>query len=145
MFVRWSGYAAIPLRLVLGAIFVVHGAQKLASLPAAVKFVAALGLAPGTPWAIVAGLVEVAGGIALLAGLLTRWVALALALEMLAALALVYVPAGVAAAQSAIELRCMLIAGLASLMCSGAQAYALDTRVPALTTLGPPPEVTKAA
>jgi uncharacterized membrane protein YphA (DoxX/SURF4 family) len=29
MFRHWSGYAAVPLRIVLGAIFVVHGAQKL--------------------------------------------------------------------------------------------------------------------
>lgn len=144
MFARWNEYVAIPLRLVVGGIFVVHGAQKLMGLPEAVKFVSSLGLAPGVPWAVVAGVVELAGGVALLMGFLTRWVALALAVEMVAALALVYAPLGRLAAQAPIELRLTLIAGLLALAGTGAQKWSLDERA-VLRTVSPPGEVKQAA
>lgn len=137
MFARWRDLAALPLRAVLGIIFLVHGAQKLfglfggPGLAGAAEFLASLGLVPGMFWAFVAGALELVGGAALLLGFLTRWAALALALEMLVGLVLVHLPAGFAAAQGGAEFPLALIGGLLSLALSGAQRYALDACLPA--------------
>src|SRR5687768_13471717 len=60
------------LRVAAGVIFVVHGAQKLANIPAAAQSFAALGipLPEYSVYAAIAG--ELLGGLGLLVGLLTR-------------------------------------------------------------------------
>jgi putative oxidoreductase len=142
MMARWHDLAALPLRVALGIIFLVHGAQKLfglfggPGLSGVAEFLASLGLVPGMFWAFVAGVLELVGGAALLLGLLTRWVALALALEMAVSLVLVHLPAGFAAAQGGAEFPLALIGGLLSLFLSGAQRYALDARLPARLRAG---------
>jgi putative oxidoreductase len=138
MFHRWINFAALPLRFVLGVIFVVHGAQKLfgwfggSGLEATAGFMASQGLVPGMLFAVVAVVLEFFGGLALLAGLLTRWVALLLAIEMLVALVTVHLPKGFFAGQGGIEFPLVLIAGCVTLVCTGAQRYAVDARIPRL-------------
>lgn len=138
MFAAWSRYASIPLRLGLGVIFFVHGAQKLfgwfggSGLEGTAQTLGSLGLVPGNFWAVVVALLETFGGAALLLGLLTRWVALALALEMAVALVLVHLPAGFAATQGGVEFPLALLAGLVALACLGAPVWALDASLPAL-------------
>lgn len=89
---RW---ALVPLRLVLGWGFVAHGYAKLARGPA--HFVAIVD-ALGTPapavaaWAVI--VVELAGGLALLAGAFVRPVSVALAVVLMTALVLVHLPFG---------------------------------------------------
>ncbi len=140
---RWTDYAALPLRLALGVIFLVHGAQKLfglfggPGLSGTAEFMAGQGLVPGMFWAAVAGLVELVGGAALLLGAVTRWAALVLGLEMLVALLWVHLPNGFAAAQGGIEFPLALLAGLVSLACSGPQAYALEAYLPPSLRLSP--------
>lgn len=135
MWAKWSEYSAAPLRLVLGVIFLVHGAQKLfglfggPGLTGTGEFMASYGLTPGLFWAVVAGVLEFGGGVALLLGVLTRWVALALAVEMVIAIFAVHLPAGFAAAQGGVEFPLALLGGLVSLTCSGSQRYALDQRL----------------
>jgi putative oxidoreductase len=89
---RW---ALVPLRLVLGWGFVAHGYAKLARGPDHfVAIVDALGApAPAVAaWAVI--IVELAGGLALLAGAFVRPVSLALAGVLLTALVLVHLPYG---------------------------------------------------
>jgi putative oxidoreductase len=131
MLTRWSEYAALPLRGVLGALFVVLGYMKLAEpgLARTAEIMGSVGLAPGIAWAWVAGLIELVGGAALILGVLTRWAALVLALESLAALAAI-----AAGAPINIEARVAMFAGLLALGLIGPQRYALDTRVPALSS-----------
>ncbi len=79
-----SGFNAPALtalgRVLLAAIFIWSGFGKLMMPAAAIGYIAHVGL-PVPPVAYaVAVIVECAGGLALLAGLATRWVALALAL-----------------------------------------------------------------
>jgi len=75
---RTAPYAALVLRLALGLMFVAHALLKyyVFTLPGTAQFFASLGL-PGwlgyfTFWA------ELVGGVLILAGLYTRWVAAAL-------------------------------------------------------------------
>jgi hypothetical protein len=70
MLSRWRQYASLPLRLVLGALFLMHGSQKLfgvfggPGLSGTAASMASLGVTPGLFWAWVAGLVELIGGAA---------------------------------------------------------------------------------
>ncbi|HEX2728330.1 MAG TPA: DoxX family protein [Rubrobacteraceae bacterium] len=68
--------AALLLRLVLGGLLAGHGAQKLfgsfngPGLEGTSGFMEMLGLKPGKPWAVMAGLSEFGGGVLTLLGLL---------------------------------------------------------------------------
>ena len=73
-----ADYAALILRVAMGAAFLAHAWLKIAVFTPAgtVQFFQSLGL-PG-PLAYVVIAAELAGGIALILGLWTRWVSLAL-------------------------------------------------------------------
>lgn len=83
-----ASLAYIPVRLVLGILFVAHGGQKLFGLfggdgfAATVEGFGKMGFVPATFWAALAGGAEFFGGIAVLIGLLTRWGALGIAIVM---------------------------------------------------------------
>jgi putative oxidoreductase len=133
MLARWTHYAALPLRFVLGALFIGLAAQKLwgyfggPGLTGTAQAMETAGFIPGTMWAWVAGLVELLGGIGLVAGVFTRWTALVLALESL--VAVVSLAAG---APVNVPFRLATIAGLGAITLIGPQMYALDLCVPAL-------------
>lgn len=131
MLVRWSQYAAVPLRGVLGVLFLVLGATKLSGpgLTGTAQLMESVGLTSGIASAWVAALLELLGGAALILGVLTRWTALVLALESLAALA-----ALAAGAPINVEARVAMLAGLLALGLIGPQRYALDMSVPALSS-----------
>ena len=135
MLARWNQFAALPLRLGLGVLFLALGSQKLfgffggPGLSGTADVLASVGLAPGMFWAWTAGLVEFLGGIALLLGVLTRWTALALAAESLVAII-----ATAAEAPVNLEFRFAALAGLIALGLIGPQIYALDTTVPSLAS-----------
>lgn len=150
MFARWSSYAAMPLRIVLGVVFAVHGAQKLFGvfggdgLATTATVMASFGLEPGMLWAVALGVVQLAGGVALLLGLLTRWTAFVLVAERLAVLFLVNIPEGFTAAGGGAEFSLVMLGALLTLACTGAQRYALD-EIPALAEWSPPRDLKKAA
>src|SRR3954470_11928499 len=75
---RTAPYAALLLRLALGAMFIAHAALKyfVFTLPGTVQFFQSLGLPGALAYATFAA--ELAGGVLLLAGVGTRWVAAAL-------------------------------------------------------------------
>lgn len=83
-------YAALVSRLTLGTMYLAHGLLKLVvfTLPGAAHFFASLGL-PG--WlADVVTFAELGGGLLLVAGLGSRWVALALIPDLLGAIVWVH-------------------------------------------------------
>src|SRR5215213_3403069 len=82
----------LVLRLVLGVIFIGHGAQKLfgsfggPGISGFAKMLEQLGVKPAKPMAILAGLAEFVGGILVILGFLTPLAALALIGVMIVAL-----------------------------------------------------------
>lgn len=90
---RWG---PLPLRLVVGAVFLVHGAQKLFIIgpPGFAGFLGRLGVPAPLPAAWVVSIVEFVGGIALVLGLFTRWAAALLVVDIAVAIALVHFPSG---------------------------------------------------
>ncbi len=83
---RNSEYAALILRVTMGVYFLVHAGLKIFVFTPAgtVAFFGSLGL-PGA-LAYLTMIAEVVGGLALIAGFMTRWVSLALVPIMLGAL-----------------------------------------------------------
>lgn len=80
---RTVPYAAFLLRVSLGILFLAHGAMKLFVFTptGTVEFFASLGLPPALAYLTM--LAELGGGALLLAGVVTRWAALALVPLML--------------------------------------------------------------
>ncbi|MDG2167818.1 MAG: DoxX family protein [Opitutales bacterium] len=91
---KTSGSSAIvPLRFILGAIFIGHGAQKLLGwfggygLQATAGFFQEqLGLSPGILWAFLASAGELVGGLLLLVGFLARFQGALLSFAMVVAI-----------------------------------------------------------
>lgn len=92
--IRTASYAALILRVTLGVLFLAHAGLKVfVFTPAgAAQFFGSLGLPPALAYLTIA--VETIGGIALILGVYTRWVSLALIPILLGAIAFVHGPAG---------------------------------------------------
>lgn len=114
-------------RVVLGVVFVMHGLQKFGQgLGATAEGFASMGI----PLAGLAGpgvaLLELVGGIALIAGALLPLFGTLLALNMVGALLLVHLPSGFFAADGGIEL-VLILAGFSLIVAfSGGGALAVD-------------------
>ena len=89
-------YGLVPLRVALSLIFVGHGAQKLfvMGISGTSAFMSEIGLPTPALAAAVVISVELLGGIAVLFGIWARWAAVLLSIDMLVALLLVHVKAG---------------------------------------------------
>jgi putative oxidoreductase len=115
------------IRVVTGAVFMAHGAQKL--FVWGLSGVSAGFAGMGIPLAGVAGpavaFAEFFGGIALLVGLFTRTVGLGLAAVMLGALVMVHLPAGFFAPEG-IEFVLTLFTATAALALMGPGRFSLD-------------------
>jgi putative oxidoreductase len=92
--IRTAPYAALILRITLGILFLAHAGLKVfVFTPAgAAQFFGSLGLPPALAYLTIA--VEAVGGIALILGIFTRWVSLALIPVLIGAIAFVHGPAG---------------------------------------------------
>lgn len=119
--------ALMLLRVVIGAIFIAHGFQKLFmfTLPGTTGAFADMGVPLPALAAPLVAFVELVGGAALVAGLLTRVVAPLLALNMLGAILLVHLSAGFFG-PGGVEFPLALLAASAALALTGAGRYSLD-------------------
>ena len=132
LFVKNTSFAPLALRLVAGVIFVAYGSQKLFGwfggygLEGTGQWMASIGLEPGYLMALMAGSAEFFGGLALIAGVLIRPTAIALALTMLVAIITVHLPNGLFMANNGYAFALALMAMSASLAVSGAGAVSAD-------------------
>jgi len=94
-FARFRPAVPLILRVVLGAIFIAHGFQKIShGMPDFAHTVAQLGFPLPSLFAWAAALSEFLGGICVLVGLFTRYAALAIAIVMAVAVAKVHLHEG---------------------------------------------------
>jgi putative oxidoreductase len=117
--------AKLLLRLAVGAIFINHGWMKLQGLEMTAGFFANIGIPMASTMALFVGLVEFAGGLALLAGLGTRLVGLLHASTMVVAILTAFGLARIADA----EIEYLLLAASLALTLVGAGKYSLDDLV----------------
>lgn len=120
--------ALTVLRVIVGFIFAAHGWQKFNEFTIAGTQAAfgKMGVPAADVVAPIVATIELVGGIALIAGLLTRVFAALLALDMLGALFLVHAPAGLFADKGGYELVLALAAGAAAVALTGAGRISVD-------------------
>lgn len=119
-------FAPLLLRVVLGAIFIVHGYPKLfkaESRQQTTGFFASVGIHPALFWVLLVGVVEFFGGIFLILGLLTQIVALLIAIDMIVAMWKVKFKMGFV---NGYEFDLILLVVALSLILTGPGAFALD-------------------
>jgi putative oxidoreductase len=120
------------LRVVVGLLFVGHGAQKLFGiwgghgLQGTAGFFEAIGLKPGRFHATAAGLMEFAGGALLALGFLTPFAAAALIAVMAAAVISVHFTKGLWATEGGYEYNLVLASAAFALSAIGAGSWSLD-------------------
>jgi putative oxidoreductase len=127
---RCGEVAPLLLRLVVGAIFIIHGYQKLfGGLEGFEGFLASLGVPLVGAVALMVAILEFFGGIALVFGLLTHWVSKLLAIDMFFAIVLVHLKNGFSVANGGYEFVLLLLATTLSLMVTGAGKWSLDEKM----------------
>ena len=128
-------YGPAALRVCVGAVFLAHGAQKLFALwngpglAGTTSLLTSLGLPYPYPLAILLGVTEFTGGALLILGGLTRWVALALAIDMGIAIWKVHYLNGFFLNSSrgpGVEFALVLVGALLSLLMTGPGALSWD-------------------
>ncbi len=118
------------LRVVVGIVFIVHGAQKVFVYghPGVTGMLTKFGVpVPGVA-SIIVMVVELVGGLALFFGVFTRLAAALLAIDMGVAFALVHVKHGFFLPMG-FEFVMTLFGGLVALLLAGPGAAALDNRL----------------
>ncbi|MGM7776582.1 DoxX family protein [Arthrobacter sp. KNU-44] len=123
--------ALTVLRVIVGFIFAAHGWQKFTEFTIAGTQAAfgKMGVPAADVVAPIVATIELVGGIALIAGVLTRVFGALLALDMLGALFLVHAPAGLFADKGGYELVLALAAAAAAVALTGAGRISIDAAV----------------
>lgn len=121
-------YGLLILRLVVGIVFLVHGAQKVfeQTVPGVTQFFGQIGAPLPQYSAPLVSYLELGGGILLILGLLTPLVAALFAADMLGAIFLVHLPNGFSAMNGGYEFVLTLFAASVALALTGPGALALD-------------------
>jgi len=121
---RSCGTALLPV--VVGVIFVMHGWQKLSwGFHNVAGFLSSLGIPQPTLAAVLLTTVELLGGIALIVGLLTRYAAALLVIDMLVAIITYHGKHGFFL-PNGVEFVMLLLTANINLMLAGAGALSVD-------------------
>jgi putative oxidoreductase len=116
------------LRVVVGTVFLMHGWQKLTVMgfDGVAGFFGAVGVPMAGVAAVVVTLVELLGGLALILGVLTRWITIPMTATMVVAILTVHLPNGFFVDQGGMELALTLLAGTLFFLLAGPGVYSLD-------------------
>ena len=120
--------AALAGRILLSGMFILGGFAKLTAISGTAAWFGSLGLPLPTATTIVAGLVELIGGLAVLAGFQTRFAAIVLALFTLAATAVAHLDLADQMQMLLFQKNLAITGGFLLLAFAGAGAYSLDAR-----------------
>jgi putative oxidoreductase len=125
----WHAFAPFFLRIATGAIFVAHGWQKfVGGVPGVAGFLGSLGFPMPEVFAVILITAELGGGILLILGAFTHWVAKILAVVALVALVVVHLPNGFTG-PGGYEFILLILAAAVSLMITGAGKWSVDARL----------------
>lgn len=126
-------WGLLVLRIAVGVVFAIHGAQKLwmFGIDGTAGFLGSLGIPLPQIAAIVVILVELVGGLALLIGLGTRYVAALLAVNMAVALVTVHLANGFFIDGGGVEFVLVLLAAALFFVLNGGGNFAVDRRLSA--------------
>ena len=113
-------------RVFLSVLFIMAGFGKLTGLAGTAQFFAAVGLPAPTVLAVVVGLLELLGGIAILVGFQTRAIAIVLAVFTLAATAIAHLNFADQMQLLMAQKNLAIAGGFLALAAFGAGAYSLD-------------------
>lgn len=116
-------WALLALRLAVGIILIAHGLPKWRDLKGTADWMGSLGLRPGILFALGAAVIEVFGGLALVFGFLTQFVALAVLAQFLFIIFKVNRTKGL---KDGYELDLMIAAAAAVLATTGSGLFGLD-------------------
>ncbi|AIQ11682.1 DoxX family protein [Paenibacillus durus] len=122
----------LVVRLVVGLLFIGHGAQKLFGWfggygpKGTGGWMDSIGIKPGVFMAVLAGLLELIGGTLLAVGLFTPVAALFITLTMLGAIVKVHAKNGLWVTANGYEYNAVLIAVAILMALAGAGEYSLD-------------------
>lgn len=120
------------IRLVIGALFIGHGAQKLFGwfggygLKGTGGWFESIGMKPGVTMALFAGLAELIGGILFALGFLTPLAGIIIAGTMVMAIVKVHGPNGLWATSNGYEYNLTLLAVAIGIALIGAGQYSFD-------------------
>jgi len=123
------------VRVVVGLLFVGHGAQKLFGWfggygpKGTGGWLESVGIKPGVAMAVAAGLMELVGGLLFAAGLLTPLAAVLIVLTMLGAIVKVHGPNGIWATANGYEYNLVLVAIAIGIALTGAGEYSIDALI----------------
>lgn len=120
------------VRLVVGLLFIGHGVQKLFGWfggygpKGTGGWMESVGIKPGVVMAVLAGLMELLGGVLFAVGLLTPLAAVLIAATMLGAIVKVHGPNGLWSTANGYEYQLVLLVVAIGVALTGAGAYSLD-------------------
>ncbi|MGE7903241.1 DoxX family protein [Peribacillus sp. NPDC094092] len=121
------------IRLVIGLLFIGHGAQKLFGwfggygLQGTGGWFESIGMKPGVTMALFAGVAELIGGLLFALGLLTPLAGIMIAGTMIMAIVKVHAPNGLWATANGYEYNLTLLAVAIGIALVGPGQYALDS------------------
>lgn len=127
-----AGLGLSVVRILVGLIFMAHGAQKLFGLfggyglEGTGQWMESIGLAPGYLMALLSGSAEFFGGLALVIGLLARPAALALSVTLVVAIFSVHIGNGLFMSNNGYEFALALLAGTVTVLIEGAGRFSVD-------------------
>ena len=123
----WGDVSPLVLRLALGVVFAYHGYDKyLMGVDGVSGFLGSIGIPMATFFAVVLIIVELIGGLFMIFGLFTHWVAKSFVVVSIVAFITVHVGNGFSIGDGGYEYIITLLAVSISLMITGAGKYSLD-------------------
>ena len=123
--------SALPIlaaRVLLSILFILAGYAKLTGIAGTAGWFGSIGLPMPTVTAVVAGLIELLGGLAILIGFKTRIVAIVMAIFTLAATAIAHLDFSQAGNALMLQKNLAITGGFLLLAVLGAGAWSIDAR-----------------